>query len=93
MFLVDVTQVSVPAQRKLSLVFADGQSGTVDVDAIIGKYSGVFAALLDPDFFARVTVNPELGTVVWPNGADLCPDVLYAHATGQTERLLSAIAS
>jgi Protein of unknown function (DUF2442) len=28
----------------------------------------------DPAFFAKVRV--EGGTVVWPNGADLCPDVL-----------------
>lgn len=33
--------------------------------------------------FRGVTVDPEAGTLVWPNGADLDPDVLYeaAHAT------------
>jgi hypothetical protein len=31
----------------------------------------------DPDYFARVSVDPEAGTVVWPNGLDLAPDVLH----------------
>jgi hypothetical protein len=29
-----------------------------------------------------VKVDPEAGTIVWPNGVDLCPDVLYSEATG-----------
>ena len=32
--------------------------------------------------FAKVRVDPELGTIAWPTGADLCPDVLYARVTG-----------
>ncbi len=39
--------------------------------------------MLDDQFFQQVSVNPELGTVTWPNGADLCPDVLYSFATGK----------
>jgi hypothetical protein len=33
--------------------------------------------LQDPAYFAKVRVDPELGTVVWPNGYDLDPDVLH----------------
>jgi hypothetical protein len=30
----------------------------------------------DPEEFSRVTVDPRAGTIVWPNGADIDPDVL-----------------
>jgi hypothetical protein len=40
----------------------------------------MFEPLRDVSYFARVVVDPELGTVVWPNGADLAPDVLHQEA-------------
>jgi hypothetical protein len=36
--------------------------------------------LQDVEYFATVAVDPDLGTVVWPNGADLAPDVLHQQA-------------
>jgi hypothetical protein len=47
------------------------------------RLDGVFAPLLDPAKFAEVRLNPDLGTVCWPNGADLDPDVLYAWVSGR----------
>jgi len=35
----------------------------------------------DPQLFRQVRVDEELGTVVWPNGADLDPDVLHGEPT------------
>jgi len=54
----------------------------VDVSGLV-PFEGVFALLRDPVRFAEVRVLPDLGTVGWPNGADLDPDVLYAKITGK----------
>lgn len=37
----------------------------------------MFEPLLDPAYFARVAVDSELGTIVWPNEADFAPETLY----------------
>lgn len=49
---------------------------------MVKNYTGVFEPLLQDDYFKQVSVKAELGIIVWPNGADLCPDVLYSQATG-----------
>lgn len=82
MFLIDVTRVYPLPNRNLDLTFENGFHGIVEMDRIVKNYIGIFAPLLQDDYFRQVRVNTELGTVVWPNGADLCPDVLYSHATG-----------
>jgi hypothetical protein len=38
------------------------------------------STLRDVEYFAKVAVDAELGTVVWPNGADLAPEVLHEQA-------------
>ncbi|MGQ0702992.1 MAG: DUF2442 domain-containing protein [Gemmatimonadales bacterium] len=81
-----ITDVVVPRPFVLSLRFTDGTQGEVDLGPMIRGRSGVFTALKDPEFFAQVQVDPEAGTVVWPNGVDLDPDVLYhkAHRKART---------
>lgn len=67
---------------RLHLRFDDGVEGTFNLPPHI-EFTGVFEPLRDPAFFARVTVDPEIGTVVWPNGADLDPLVLHEAVTGK----------
>lgn len=38
----------------------------------------VFEPLKDPNYFARFQVNPDTGTIEWPNRADFAPEFLYA---------------
>jgi hypothetical protein len=72
-----VVEVHAPSGFRLELVFEDGLRGSLDLEEHLSGRHGPFEALRDPDYFALVRVNHELGTVVWPNGADFCPDVLY----------------
>jgi len=83
MFLVDVVDVKPLEPYKLELSFADGLKAVVDMKAVVASFDGVFAPLNDPEFFRQVRVDPEIGTIVWPNGADVCPDVLYSYASGR----------
>lgn len=79
--LADITEARSLGGSLLFLRFDDGTEGSVDLASLV-RFEGVFAALRDPAYVAQVTVNRELGTVVWPNGADLCPDVLHARICG-----------
>lgn len=74
--LIDVVAVVPLEGHVLRLRFEDGRETDFDVASNVG-FAGVFEPLRDLDYFRRVTVDPELGTVVWPNGADLDPVVLY----------------
>ena len=80
--LKDVVSVTPLDGYRLRLRFEDGAVGEVDVAELV-EFQGVFAALREKAAFDQVSVDPELGTVVWPGGGDLDPDVLYARATGR----------
>lgn len=76
-----VTAVQVIPPYGLRLTFEDGTTGVVDCRPwLYERDDGVFTPLRDPARFAQVFVDHEAGTVVWPNGADVCPDTLYEEA-------------
>jgi hypothetical protein len=79
--LKDVVEVRALGGYRVHLRFEDGVQGELDLGRLI-RFRGVFAPLKDENEFARVQVDPELGTIAWPNGADLDPDVLYAEVSG-----------
>jgi Protein of unknown function (DUF2442) len=79
--LKDIVAVKPLGEYRLYLRFEDGAEGIVD---LVGRLSfgGVFEPLRDTAYFTLVRVDKELGTIAWPNGADLDPDVLYSQLTG-----------
>jgi hypothetical protein len=60
----------------MRLLFDDGI--VRDVQYVPGQVTGSLVEPLDdPGYFAQVRVDEETGTVVWPNGLDLAPEVLH----------------
>ena len=76
--LVDVSAVEVVGDFRLRLTFEDGTVGEVDFAERVWR--GVFEPLGDPAYSARVRVDPESGTIAWPNGVDMAPEPLYEQA-------------
>ncbi|QJB26646.1 DUF2442 domain-containing protein [Limnospira fusiformis KN01] len=75
--LKDIIEAQPLEGYQVYLKFEDEVQGVIDLTKII-EFTGIFAPLSDPDYFATVTVNPGLGTICWDNGADIDPVVLYA---------------
>jgi hypothetical protein len=86
--LKDIVSASPLDGHQLSIRYEDGVEGIVDLGTII-SFRGVFAPLKDPAYFSQVRVDPELGSVSWPNGADLAPDVLYGRLVPNSDALVS----
>lgn len=77
----DIREVQYLGGHRLRVTFADGIVSDVDLfEKLSGAVGPMFEPLRDLAFFAKVMVDPDLGTVVWPNGADLAPDALHASA-------------
>ncbi len=74
--ILKVSGFELSGPHQLSLTFNDGSSGLADLEPLLD--AGVFLALRDAEFFARVELDRVCGTVVWPNGADFAPEALRA---------------
>ena len=85
--LVHVTSVDEPGPHQLRLTFEDGTEGEVDLSD--RAWRGVLEPLADPAYFARVKLDAELGTIVWPNGVDIALEPVHAWVHGRAELGLS----
>ena len=55
--------------------FEDGSSQRIDFSSVLR--GELYGPLASADFFARVSLDEEAGTLVWPNGADFDPAILH----------------
>ena len=63
---------------RLKISFSDHKTKIVDLEETLKDLRGIFLPLKNIEYFKKVTLDEcQLG-ICWPNGADFCPDVLYA---------------
>ena len=75
-FLPSVVRAVYRGGFRIHLAFNDATEGLVDFEP---WFDGpVFEPLKKVRYFRRFFI--EGGTVVWPNGADIAPETLYAAA-------------
>ena len=70
-----VVKAAACGGHSLDLTFKDRTRKRVNLLPLLD--GPIFAPLRDPEYFARVELDPVAGTVVWPNGADLAPETVY----------------
>jgi len=73
-----VKEIEYIKDYKLKLTFSDKTVKIVDLENMIKKSRGIFSPLKDIDYFKKVLLDDCQLSICWPNGADICPDVLYA---------------
>jgi hypothetical protein len=73
--LFDVTDFAIVANYTLKIEFNDGSEQTINFEPIL--YGPMFGPLRDLSLFNQVQLDPEIGTLVWPTGADIDPTVLH----------------
>ncbi len=70
-----IVSLEVVATGILELKFECGALRRIDLMPIM--FGALFGELKNPEFFKQVMLDPEVGTICWPNGADFDPDTLF----------------
>jgi hypothetical protein len=63
------------AQFTLRVQFDDGTSQIIDFRPVL--QGELYGPLQEPALFDQVCIDPEVHTLVWPNGADFDPAILH----------------
>jgi hypothetical protein len=70
-----VVGFAVVAPYTLRVAFADGTEQSIDFEPVL--QGALYGPLRDLHEFNAVSLDPEVGTLVWPNGADFDPATLH----------------
>src|SRR5580700_4859385 len=68
------------------LRFSDGHEGVADLGDLL--QGPVFGPLRDEALFGQGRLDPEVGTLTWPNDADVAPEALLFRACRDEQDLL-----
>jgi len=70
-----IVEAQVLGDLRMRLTFADGLVRELDLDPALR--GGILDQVREQELFDQVTVDSLSGTITWPNGVDLDPDVLH----------------
>lgn len=70
-----VTSFQIVGAYKLQITFHDRTEQTIDFEPILA--GELYRPLRDLHLFNQVRIDPEVHTLVWPNGADFDPATLH----------------
>jgi len=74
--MIRVRSVEPLGNFEALLEFSNGEQKVVDLEPLLR--GPIFEPIRnDLEYFRTVRVDEELGTIVWSNGADIDPNVLY----------------
>ncbi len=83
-----VESFEIIGPHKLLVSFDDGTSQKIDFAPML--FGQMYGPLRDLSFFEQVAIDPEVHTLVWPNGADFNPAMLHDWNLNSEEIKLSA---
>ncbi len=70
-----ITGFTIVSWYTLSVQFDDGASQTINFEPVLA--GELYGPLRDLTVFNAVKIDPEVHTLVWPNGADFDPATLH----------------
>lgn len=70
-----VTSFRIVAPFTLAVTFDDGLVREIDFQPVL--VGPLFGPLAELEMFNQVQLDPEVKTLVWPNGADFDPETLH----------------
>ena len=73
--IVKIKSVTIPDLYKIKVVFTDLTEKVIDLEPLLS--GPLYGPLKDPTVFRSVSLDTEVATIVWPNGADFDPETLY----------------
>lgn len=88
--IVRVVDCEIVGPYTLRIIFDDGTVRVINFAPVLEGY--YYAPLRDLTVFNQVRVDPEVHTLVWPNGADFDPATLYNWDQGDGEELARRVA-
>lgn len=78
--MLHIMEATYVGEYKIRLRYPNGIEGIVDFGG--HERINMLQPWDDLSYFASFRINPETGTLEWPNGVDISPEYLYSKVSG-----------